>query len=178
MNLTARELAHIGGLVAAAFVIKLPLLGIPNVEPFLLTYFFIGFRFGPGWGLTIGAAAEFLYSTLNPFGPAIPPVLLAQVLGMGLAGLIGGILASWNPWDWLTKPNRIGLAILGGVITLFYDLATNLAMVATLGSLWAWLIAGIPFSALHIVSNCLLFAVVFPALCKIVPAPQRRQPVS
>jgi hypothetical protein len=172
VNLSVRDLARIGGLLAAAFVLKLPAMGVPNIEPFTLIFFFIGFRYGTVWGAAVGALGELLYSTLNPFGPALPPVTLAQVIGMALAGLAGGGAARFDPGGVFTQTRRWGLVLTAVLITLVYDLLTNLAMVWTLGNLWAWLLAGIPFSALHIVSNCLLFALAFPALQKIVP---RRQ---
>jgi len=44
VNLHVRDLAIVGGLLAAAFVLNLPLLGVPNVEPLTLVFFFIGSR--------------------------------------------------------------------------------------------------------------------------------------
>ncbi len=169
MNLPVRDLARIGGLLAAAFVLKMPAIGLPNVEPFTLVFFFIGYRYGGFWGAAVGALGEFLYTTLNPFGAALPPVTVAQIIGMALAGTAGGLAAHVDPWRIFSRPRRWGLVLTAIVITLFYDLLTNLAMFWTLGNLWPWLIAGIPFSALHIGSNSLLFAFAFPALQKIVP---------
>jgi hypothetical protein len=170
VNLQVRDLAKIGGLLAAAFVLKLPLIGLPNVEPFTLVYFFIGFRYGIFWGGAVAAIGEFLYSTLNPFGVALPPVMVAQVAGMAAAGVAGGLAARFDPYRIFTSPRRWGLALTAAAITLFYDVLTNVAMFWTLGNLWVWLVAGVPFSALHIVSNSLLFAFAFPVLGKIVPA--------
>ena len=170
MNLHVRDLAKIGGLVAAAFVLKMPAIGLPNVEPFTLVYFFIGFRYGIFWGGAVAALGEFLYSTLNPFGAALPPVTAAQVVGMAVAGIGGGLAARFDPFRVFTSPRRWGLAFTAVIITLFYDVLTNLAMFWTLGNLWVWLVAGVPFSVLHIASNSLLFAFAFPVLRKIVPA--------
>ncbi len=169
MNLHVRDLAKIGGLLAAAFVLKLPALGLPNVEPFTLVFFFIGHRYGCFWGAAVGALAEFLYTTLNPYGPALPPVAVAQVIGMALAGGAGGLAARIDPWRTFSRPSRWGLAVHALVVTAVYDVLTNVAMFWTLGNMWAWLVAGVPFSALHIATNCLLFAFAFPALQKIVP---------
>lgn len=170
MNLHVRDLAKIGGLLAAAFVLKMPVIGLPNVEPFTLVYFFVGFRYGIFWGGAVAAIGEFLYSTLNPFGAALPPVMVAQVVGMAVAGVTGGLAARFDPFRVFTAPRRWGLVLTAVIITIFYDVLTNLAMFWTLGNLWVWLVAGVPFSALHIVSNSLLFAFAFPVLGKIVPA--------
>ena len=158
-----------GGLLAAAFVLKLPAIALPNVELFTLVYFFIGYRYGIFWGGAVDAFFEFLYSTLNLYGPALPPVNAAQIIGMAAAGIAGGVGARFNPFRIFSLPRRWGLVLAAVVVTLFFDLVTNLAMVWTLGNLWVVLIAGIPFSALHIAANSLLFAFAFPALQRIVP---------
>ena len=172
MNPRVRDLATMGGLLAAAFVLKLPALGLPNIEPFTLTYFFIGYRFGAFWGGAVGALGEFVYATFNPLGASLPPVAAAQTIGMALAGIAGGVSARLNLFHIFSRPRRWGLAAAAVLITLLFDVLTNVAMFWTLGNLTAWLLAGIPFSALHIISNCLLFVFVFPALQKIVPGRQ------
>jgi len=170
VNLQVRDMARIGGLLAAAFVLKLPAIGLPNIEPFTLVFFFIGYRYGCFWGAAAGALAEFLYTTMNPYGAALPPVSAAQIMGMAFSGFAGGLAGRIDPLRIFSRPSRWGLAVAGIMLTLVYDVLTNLAMFWTLGNVWAWLVAGIPFSALHIASNCILFALVFPALQKIVPA--------
>jgi hypothetical protein len=211
VNLRIRDLATVGGLLAAAFVLKMPAFALPNVEPFTLVYFFIGYRYGIVSGALVGGTGEFLYSVLNPMGAAIPPVIAAQVLGMSVAGCAGGVVATVR--SVFGRPHRAAptgrdgasdltgaasraptgtngisdqtgaasraptvrrwvLAGIAAVVTLIYDLLTNLAMVWTVGNVWVWLVAGIPFSALHIASNSLLFAFAFPALNKIVPGRQ------
>jgi len=169
MTARIRDLAMMGGLLAAAFVLKLPAIGLPNIEPFTLVYFFIGYRFGILWGGAVAALGELVYATLNPLGPSLPPVAAAQVVGMVIAGTAGGFAARIDPYRIFSMPRRWGLAVAAVLITCVYDILTNLAMFWTMGNLWAWLIAGIPFSALHIIANCLLFVFVFPALVKIVP---------
>ena len=108
-------------------------------------------------------------------GAALPPVTAAQIVGMAAAGGAGGLGARIDPYRVFSLPRRWGLVLAAVAVTLFFDLVTNLATVWTLGNLWVVLIAAIPFSALHIVSNSLLFAFAFPALQRIVPARVKRR---
>ena len=154
-----------GGLVAAAFAIKYPLIGIPNVEPFTLAFFCVGYMFGPAWGLFVGAAGETIYATINPYGASIAPVWVAQIAGMACAGAIGGWVGLMK--DRLNRNNKQGvvLAVGAGIVaTLIFDLITNLAMAWSIGPFWPVMIAAIPFAGLHIASNALLFIVIFPIL--------------
>jgi len=160
-----RRLAVSGGLVAAAFAIKYPLIGLPNVEPFTLAFFCVGYTFGPLWGLFVGAAGETIYATLNPYGGSIPPVWVAQIIGMSAAGLIGGWVGLMKDrLDWDRKRSLV-LAVGAGIAaTLFFDLVTNLAMAWSIGPFWPVMLAAIPFAAVHVASNALLFILIFPIL--------------
>jgi len=163
--LAVRRLAVSGGLVAAAFAIKYPLIGVPNVEPFTLAFFCVGYMFGPAWGLFVGAAGETIYATINPYGASIVPVWVAQIVGMGVAGMIGGwvgLMKNRLNWD---RKRTIALAVGAGIAaTLVFDLLTNLALAWGIGPFWPVMIAGIPFAGLHIASNALLFILIFPIL--------------
>ena len=66
---------------------------IPNFEFLTVLLFVGGFVLGPAWGALAGALGEFLYSAMNPYGSglAVPLVLAAQVAGMALAGVAGGL---------------------------------------------------------------------------------------
>jgi uncharacterized membrane protein len=160
-----RRIAVSGGLVAAAFAIKYPLIGVPNVEPFTLAFFSVGYTFGPLWGLFVGVVGEAIYATINPYGASIFPVWIAQIAGMGCAGLIGGWVGKMKDrLDWDRRRSLL-IAIAAGVAaTLIFDVLTNLALAATIGPFWPVLIAGVPFAAVHLASNALLFAAIFPIL--------------
>ena len=77
---------------------------VPNVELITLAVFLGGVATGVGAGIAIGVIAEFVFSILNPLGPALPFVFAAQLLGMGIAGAAGGILAPHSPPNALSAP--------------------------------------------------------------------------
>lgn len=150
------RVALAGLFVALTLGVDLITAPLPNVELLSLTLFLGGAATGPAVGFAIGIAAELIHSFLNPLGPAFPLVLLAQLLGMGTVGLVGGLLGARVAR--LRRGPAIGaLAILGFSLTTFFDLLTNAALGIHLGSLWLTLAGGIPFAIAHIVSNTLLF---------------------
>ena len=166
MNSSLRRLAQSGGLLAAAFALKYPLIGIPNVEPLTLAFFVLGYAHGARWGIFVGALGEIIFATFNPMGMSIPQVWGAQVVSMALVGAAGGMMRPF--YDPLRSPKlRAGFAAVAGVgVTLVFDILTNLAFAATIGPFWAVMIAAIPFAAIHLISNALLFGALFPILSR------------
>lgn len=108
-------------------------------------------------GVLVGSLTMLLYTTLNPYGPAPPIVMAAQVAGEALAGLAGAVFARMGGPRW---PIGLRAAALGGfalLLTAVYDLLTNVATGLVFGQMKYWLIAGIPFSLWHIGFNVALF---------------------
>jgi hypothetical protein len=65
-------------------------------------------------------------------------------------------------WD---KRRSLWIAIAAGLAaTLIFDVLTNLALAVSIGPFWPVLIAAIPFAGVHLASNALLFAAIFPIL--------------
>jgi hypothetical protein len=132
---------------------------VPNVELITLAVFLGGVATGVGAGIAIGVIAEFVFSTLNPLGPALPFVFAAQLLGMGIAGAAGGILAPH-----LARLSSGGRSLLLGVtgflVTLVFDILTNLALGIHMGPILPTLIGGLAFSAIHLGANTVVFAVL------------------
>ena len=70
------------------------LMFIPNIELITVVVFLAGVYLGIGWGGLVGFTAMGIYSGLNPMGSGLsfPPLFLMQVIGMSLAGIIGGLV--------------------------------------------------------------------------------------
>ena len=160
-----RRLAISGGLVAAAFAVKYALIGIPNVEPLTLAFFAVGFAYGPIWGAFVGIIGEGMFAAINPMGAPIAPVWVAQIIGMALAGMIGGLAGAAIRGRGEGKRWQIVALVGAGVLaTLLFDLLTNVAMAWSIGPFWPVMAAAIPFAGIHVLSNALLFALIFPIL--------------
>lgn len=151
------------------------LLLIPNVEFITAIVFVAGVYLGPRWGITVGFLAEFVFSAANPFGSGLvfPPLLLAQVLGMGLVGACGGVLR--KPLASQTWPisKVIFLGATGAVLTFIFDTLTTLSYPLAAGFEFSQTmtvyLAGIGFTVLHQVMNAVIFATALPkVLTRIV----------
>jgi len=140
---------------------------IPNLELVSATIFLSGMMLGVRRGLIVGAVAMFIFSSLNAYGPAAPPLLIAQMLGMMIVGGTGGFLqnlfGSRVPPAWL-------LGLIGFVLTFVYDLLTTLSAIVIVktgvpGFLTA-VATGFYFFLLHQISNTVIFAFLLPVLLR------------
>jgi hypothetical protein len=140
--------------------------GVPNVELITLIAVLAGGALGPGLGFVAGALIATIFSLGNPYGAAMPALLGAQAIGLGLAGLLGGALA---PLLMRRKGRPVAFGLLaagtGAIATLLFDLLTNLASGWTFSLDWRLVLAGaIPFALLHLCGNVAIFALLLPPL--------------
>jgi len=153
--------------IALAVAGGMALIQIPNVEVITVTIFLSGFLLGVPAGIAVGAGAEFLYSFFNPYGVALPPLLIAQVFSMALAGAAGGVLRRVHPGQ---VPHPAVLGVLGLMLTASFDLMTTYAGAWMIGQqslgFLALLLAGFSFYATHLLTNTLIFALVLPILVR------------
>jgi len=133
---------------------------IPNFEVLTLVVFCAGVLLGVRDGILTGAVTMLVYSLLNPYGAAQPLITLAQVVGEASAGGAGGALGAAGIAGLPVALRAAALAVSGAVVTLIFDLVTNLATGVLLGQVRLALLGGIPFSLWHIGSNVALFAAV------------------
>lgn len=164
---SSRRLAY------AALLVALGLTGayaesIPNLELLTLVAFGSGVLLGLRDGVLVGGLTMLLFTLLNPYGPAPPLVMLAQVLGMSLAGAAGAAFARAGGAGWPAPRRAAVLAIIAAVITAIYDLMTNVATGVQFGQMRLVLLAGIPFSLWHIGFNVALFAVIGTPLAAVL----------
>lgn len=158
-------------LIATAVALGYALAGVPNIELMTVTVFVAGYLLGPAVGAAVGAVAIALYSTFNPLGAALPPLLAAQMSGFALTGLCGGLAGSALVGFRSRAVAAVGAGLLGLALTLFYQIVTNVvgfmlftSEVALLKYVWA----GIAFTAMHLVWNTVLFAIVLVPVLKVI----------
>ncbi len=154
----------VGTLTAVGYLLS----GVPGVELMTLTAALAGGVLGVGGGALCGALGAGAYSLASPYGPALPPLLAAQVVGMAAAGALGGLAAPG-----LVAARRAGRrgaaalqgALLGTAATLLYDALTTAAMAWAFGQrLPVAFGAGAPLALLHLGTNLPAFALVLPAV--------------
>jgi len=141
------------------------LMVVPNVEAITSVVFIAGYTIGLKRGILAATIAALLYFGLNPQGGLFPPLLLAQIIGLTAAPVAGAVFHSFRG---KSIPDHIYLGLSAFIITLWYDLLTNLSfpLIAgfDFGGTAAWLTAGIPASLLHIGTNTAIFILVVPRI--------------
>ncbi|MBK6732803.1 MAG: hypothetical protein IPG61_01675 [bacterium] len=140
---------------------------LPNVEIMTVITAVAGVVLGPVLGFLCGAMAAAIYSIASPMGSAPPLLLLAQMLGMGLAGPVGHVAAGRVAGVAGRVSRRaVARAAAGGLVaTVLYDALTNLAGLLIFDlPLPVVLVGAVPFFLVHAASNVAIFAVFLPVL--------------
>jgi uncharacterized membrane protein len=166
------NVALIAILAALAIGGNYALSAIPNVELSSVMVFLSGFLFGPLIGILVGLIAMTIYQLWNPWGAFLPPIGFAVIGCTMFIGLVGGILG--RNFQLSATKGEISLrwylwtAFFGVMITLFYDLVTNLAYsIAFIVPFVIAFITGLPFMVLHMAANGILFGLLTPAISRI-----------
>ncbi len=154
----------VGTTVGLGFLLS----AVPNVELMTLVTALAGVVLGARLGFVSGGLAMAIYSLGSPYGLPHLLLLVAQVVGMGLAGVVG----HWAkvPVAKLAGRGNHSLAgllsmMVGLFLTFFFDLSTNLASwMAYDLELLVILSGGIPLFLVHSGVNLVLFGLFFPLL--------------
>jgi len=151
--------------------------GLPNIEPVMLVTIASGVKYGWKYGLLTGFFTMLLsdliiYGTIPYFAIGLPLGFIALTSLMtnttyGLIGLIAGFFKKHT--------KRLELAGLAVVLTIAYDLVTNIgtAFIANITVVQA-LIQGIPFMLLHLLGNVLIVSICAPYLLKLMTFAESR----
>jgi hypothetical protein len=167
VNSPVARSAYGGVIIALAVALGYALAAIPNIELISLTLAFGGYLLGAGWGAVVGALGFGLYSAISPFGIAPPPVFIAQIIGGSVVGLSGALLRNLFASNKKQIVKIIFCGLAGFCATLIYDILTNLGAFAAISSqatFIPFMIGGIAFAIVHIISNTAIFALLLPIL--------------
>lgn len=174
------NLAVVGVFSALIVLVGFLLAAIPNFELFSLMIFFSGFFFGKRNGLLISAISSTIFAFLNPMGASHIFLYLTQMTLYCFLSLIGSLASNFLEKKDYYKPEDdlyiFKILFLFGSVgflwTLFANISFTLGMyVPSVGigndTIILIILAGIPFTIMHVVSNTLLFVFVLPALIQI-----------
>jgi hypothetical protein len=160
---SSRKVAITGVMAALTLVAYYALVVAPNVELGSSVLFVTGFLFGIEMAFSCVLIVSLIFGLFNPWGPSIfiPEIWLAQIAGWVLFALAGHIAGSSGRKSARGMYRPQELAVMGGLLTLFYDLVTNLGWSLASGiPYWLTLLTGFPFLVVHVVSNILIFGLV------------------
>jgi hypothetical protein len=139
----------------------------PDFEVQTLGVFGAGVLLGARDGAWVGGLTMLIYSLMNPYGPAHPLVTVAQVLGQIPAGLAGGAFGALGLHTRGVALRGAVLAGLAVLLTVWFDLVTNLATGVVLGQIRIVLLQGVLFALWHTGSNLLLFVLLGTPLAAV-----------
>ena len=143
------------------------LVAIPNVElgsgVLFVTAYLFGLQMG-GWCVLV---VSIIFAFFNPWGPFIPTIWLAQIVGWTFMVLTGHLLSRlYQDVAW-TKIRYFEIAIIGAIVTLFFDLITTFGYALWFGiPYFIAVIAGLLFIGIHVISNAIIFPAIVPTLDK------------
>jgi len=166
--MNTRQLALLSVLTALCVGLQLALRPVQiNVEFTSLISFIVGVAFGSWIGATLGAFVMFVNGFLSPYGFAGPVILPFQMVGMFLIGFVCGLYS--KAFGGITsKRAPVKVAVLGALLTLIYDIMTNLGFSLFANSIAAFIsvlvMGGALFSFIHVISNAFLFMASIPIL--------------
>jgi hypothetical protein len=154
-------------MTALALVGNYALVAIPNLELGSTVLFVTAYIFGPIMAVWSTLIMSILFGVINPWGGFIPQIWASQVIGWFYIVAVGSIMGRSSEDGKRLEPRDWELLITGAIVTLIFEQVTNLGYSATFGvPFYLAVTAAIPFTAVHIISNALIFSQVVPKLHK------------
>ncbi len=165
MNRTVRLIPRIALFSALIYVLSLGTSYLPNVNLIFFVVFFAGAAWGTLPGVLVGMIGMAIWTIFNPYGPATIPVTLAQVVGTSISGLVG---AQVRAQGWLDHGRGVAtpviLASSALLCTVGFYIPVNFVDAWVFQPFWPRFIAGSLWSLISLVSNMLIFPLLFRAL--------------
>lgn len=175
MRPSPQIIARVAIFAALVFVFSYFTLLLPNVNPAFFIVFSAGYLWGIWPGVGVGAIGFFLWSNLNPSGPVAFPLLLSQLAGISLSAPVG--VAAFKSARMLKKDTGLLLILtIAGIFTgLLYHLVVDVVDAWLYQPFWPRFISGLAFSLITIISNGIIFPLLYPALKFLQERESRRR---
>ncbi|MEW6411509.1 MAG: hypothetical protein AB1483_03445 [Candidatus Zixiibacteriota bacterium] len=161
MSLRLRLIPRIALFSALIYVLSWGLSYLPNVNLIFFIVFLAGVMWGVGPGLLVGAMGMALWTILNPFGPAAPPIMVAQVAGTSLSGLVGAFFHRLGYVELAGRKLTYALIISATACTFLFYLPVNIVDAWVFRPFWPRFVAGMLWSLISLVTNMIIFSLLF-----------------
>lgn len=161
MSAGLKLLTRIALFSALVYVLTWVTSALPNVSFVFFIVFTAGFVWGAVPGLLVGIIGMGLASAFNPYGPASPYVMVAQMAGVSVSGVVGATFArtGWAKRGRVTL--RVWLAVTGVVCTILFYVPVNAVDAWLFQPFWPRFIAGAGWSLISVASNMIIFPLLF-----------------
>lgn len=161
MIVQPRLITRIALFAALIYVLAWASAPLLNVKLTFFMAFAAGFLWGLIPGLLAGALGQWLWTFFNPYGPAAPWVMIAQIVGLAACGALGRIFRS----SILTASARVTriltLALAALICTLVFFIPVSVVDAWVYQPFWPRLIGGLPFVGISLGANLLIFPLLF-----------------
>jgi hypothetical protein len=173
MRTRLAKITRVAIFAALVFIFSYFSAALYNVNPAFFIVFVAGYLWGFSSGAAVGLIGFFLWSNFNPMGPAPLPILISQLVGIVPSAIIGSLMRRFfnlEKWDFVTAL----LLIMAGLMTgLLYHIPVDIADAYLYQPFWPRLIGGMVFSLITIISNCIIFPMLYPALAFLAEKEKR-----
>jgi energy-coupling factor transport system substrate-specific component len=163
---SSRMLAAVATLAALATLGRIAFAPLPDVKPTTTIVVIAGYTFGGAPGFAVGAVAALASNVFYGQGPWTP----WQMLGWGLAGIIGATLARLSGRTLGRLPLALACGAAAVAFGLIQDFSTWITYTGDLTSSRFLLIEGsaLPFNVTHAIASVLFFLAFGPALIRML----------
>ncbi len=164
MTARLRLITRIALTAALIYVLSLAAIWLPNVNPIFFVVFAAGYMWGGSAGFVAGAVGMGLWSGLNPYGPALLPIMLVQMVGAGASGPIGALYHRIEPTltNWWVRGLLLVVAAL--ICTIAFQVPLSVVDAWMFQPFWERLVTGLAWGLPLLISN----AIIFPLLFRVV----------
>ncbi|MEZ5360466.1 MAG: ECF transporter S component [Candidatus Zixiibacteriota bacterium] len=160
--------ARVALFAALAYVLAYASVFIPNVSLIYIVFFAAGVVYGARIALMISGIGEFIWTVFNPLGMAPVTTTIAQIIAMMLVGALGALLYKSKFARTVSVQGVIIYALLGLTAGFIFQVILNGTDAWLYGPFWEYLISGLGFALLNIVSNAVIFPVFYPVIVQLV----------
>jgi hypothetical protein len=155
--------ARVALFAALVYVLSWGTSYLPNVNFIFFIVFSAGFLWGVSSGITVGAVGMALWTLFNPYGPAALPIMVAQVAGAAMSGIVGGVFrrAGWTELSAYRLTVKLLLAAI--TCTLLFYVPVSAADAWLFGPFWPRFIGGMIWALISLAANVVIFPLLFNA---------------
>jgi uncharacterized membrane protein len=161
MTLGTKLVARIALFSALVYVLSWATIYLLNVNLIFFIVFSAGFLWGLFPGVIVGLVGMGLWSAFNPYGPAHPYVMIAQMIGAALSGLVGAAFQRIN-WEHTGSGRLYTYLVTSAVLcTVLFYIPVNLVDAWLIQPFWPRFVSSAVWSLISLVSNMVIFPLLF-----------------
>ncbi len=155
-------IARVALLSAMVYVLSYGTSWLTNVNLIFFIVFTAGLIYGLTTGMLVGLIGMSLWTLFNPYGPALIPIMIAQVTGASLSGVVGYVYRRAELFDLRRSKRMLYLFSSAVICTLLYYIPVSIVDAWLFGPFVERFLGGLIWSMISLVSNLIIFPLLFP----------------